>query len=77
MQVPKGRDQVSGGVSAPCQHVTPVADVPWKPIFSEVKFSKESNLGKCHEMVVSIQGKESSSVRSQFKERVMDLLCNV
>ena len=77
MQVPKGRDQVSGGVSVPCQHDTPVADVPWKPIFSDVKFSKESNQGKCHELVVSIQGKESSSVRSQFRERVMNWLCNV
>ena len=25
MQVPKGRDQVSGGVSVPCRHATPVA----------------------------------------------------
>ena len=25
MQVPNGRDQVSGGVSVPCQHATPVA----------------------------------------------------
>ena len=60
MQVRRGRDQVSGGVSVPCQHATPVADVPWKPIFSDVKFSKKSNQGKCHELVVSIQGNESS-----------------
>ena len=30
MQVPKGRDQVSGGVSVPCRHATPVANVLWK-----------------------------------------------
>ena len=41
---PKVRqDQVSGGVSIPCQHATPIADVPWKPIFSNVKFDKKSN----------------------------------
>ena len=30
-----GRNQVSGGVSVPCRHATPVADAPWKPIFSD------------------------------------------
>ena len=25
------QDQVSGGVSVPCRHVTPVADALWKP----------------------------------------------
>ena len=25
-----GQDQVSGGVSVPCRHATPVADVLWK-----------------------------------------------
>ena len=59
---------MSEGVSVPCQHATPVADVPWEPIFSDVKFSKESNQGKCHELMVSIQGKESSSVRSQISK---------
>ena len=37
MQVPKGRDQVSGGVSVPCQHATPVADVLWKPLKFRLK----------------------------------------
>ena len=46
-----GQDQVSGGVSVPCQHATPVADALWKPIFSYVKFSK-SNQGNGHELVV-------------------------
>ena len=27
-----GRDQVSGGVSAPCWRTTPVANSPWKPL---------------------------------------------
>ena len=31
MQVPKGRDQVSGEVSVPCRHATPVADALLKP----------------------------------------------
>ena len=36
MQVPKGRDQVSGGVSVPCRHATPVAGALWKPMFGEM-----------------------------------------
>ena len=53
-----GQDQVSGGVSVPCWHATPVADAPWKHIFSYVKFNKKSNQGKesnqekGHELVV-------------------------
>ena len=31
-----GQDQVSGGVSVPCRHVTPVAGALWKPIFCEM-----------------------------------------
>ena len=58
MQVPKGRDQVSGGVSVPCRHATPVADVQWKPIFSNVKFNKKSNQEKVNKLVVSNQGNE-------------------
>ena len=42
-----GQDQVSGGVSVPCRHATPVADVLRKPIFSNnVKFGKKSSQGK-------------------------------
>ena len=66
-----GQDQVSGGVSVPCQHATPVADAPLKPIFSNVKFSKKSNQGKGFELVVSNKGMESNSVRSQLRERVV------
>ena len=43
MQVPS----VSGGVSVPCRHATPVADALWKPIFSNnVKVGKKSSQGK-------------------------------
>ena len=35
-----GQDQVSGGVSVPCRHATPVADALWKPIFGDIRFSK-------------------------------------
>ena len=31
-----GRDLVSGGVSVPYRHATPVADALWKPIFGEL-----------------------------------------
>ena len=31
-----GQDQVSGGVSVPCRHATPVADALWKPISGEM-----------------------------------------
>ena len=42
-----GQDQVSGGVSVPCRHATPVANALWKPIFSNnVKVGKKSNQGK-------------------------------
>ena len=47
MQVPKGRDQVSGGVSVPCRHATPVADALWKPLFSNnVIVGEKSKSGK-------------------------------
>ena len=32
MQIQKGRDQVSGGVSIRCRHATPVANFLWKPL---------------------------------------------
>ena len=73
MQVPKGRDHVSGGVSVPCQHATPVADALWNPIFSNVKFRK-SNQGKGQELVLSNQGKESNSVRSQSQGKGHELV---
>ena len=34
-----GQDQVSGGVSVPCWHATPVADALWKPLFGEMSDS--------------------------------------
>ena len=45
MQVPKGRDQVSGGVSVPCRHAKPVANVLWKPlkIWYKVEFGTKSD----------------------------------
>ena len=72
-----GQDQVSGGVSVPCRHATPVAFAPWKPIISNVKFSKKSNLVQGHGLVVSNQRKVSNSIRSQIRERVMNWWCNV
>ena len=33
------QDQVFGGVSVPCRHVTPIAHAPWKPIVSSIKLS--------------------------------------
>ena len=72
-----GQDQVSEGVSVPCQHATPVADALWKPLFSNIKFSKKSNRGKGRELVVSNQGQESNSVRNQIGERVVNWWCNV
>ena len=42
-----GQDQVSGGVSVPCRHATPVADALWKPMCSyNVKFGEKSIQGK-------------------------------
>ena len=38
-----GQDQVSGGVSVPCWHGTPVADALWKPIFGEMSDSVMSS----------------------------------
>ena len=31
-----GQDQVSGGVSVPCRHATPVAYALWKPLFGKL-----------------------------------------
>ena len=66
------QDQVYGGVNVPCRHATPVAHVPWKPIFSNVKFSKRSTQGKDNEFVMSNQGKKSNSVRSQIRATIMN-----
>ena len=33
-----GQDQVSGGVSAPCWHATPVAYALWKPLIGKLKY---------------------------------------
>ena len=44
-----GQDQVSGGVSVPFRHATPVADALSKSIFSNnVKFGKKSSQGKIY-----------------------------
>ena len=75
-----GQDQVSGGVSVPCWHATPVADARWKPIFSHVKFSKKSNQGNRHEIVVSNPGKESTTTTTTttipYLKRVTHLVYN-
>ena len=34
-----GQDQVSGGVSVPCRHATPVANALWKPISRDMSDS--------------------------------------
>ena len=41
-----GRNQVSGRVSAPCWHATPVANAPWKPLNS-VKVNFGRSLNRC------------------------------
>ena len=47
-----GQDQVSGGVSVPCRHATPVADALWKPIFSNyVKVGKIQVRERCLKLV--------------------------
>ena len=72
-----GRDQMSVGVSVPCRHATSIADAKRKPIFNIVKFSQNLNQGKGHELVVSNQGEELNSVRSQIRRKVVNWLCNV
>ena len=37
MQVPKGPDHGSGGVSVPCRHASFVANVLWKPLIIRLK----------------------------------------
>ena len=56
-----GQDQVSGGVSVPCRHATPVVDAIWKHIFSNnVKLGKREKGGKgrvgkmCHYLLKCI-----------------------
>ena len=55
MQVPNGRDQMSGGVSVPCQQATPVADARWKPIFSDVKFTPKHSSENSLQVPIQIQ----------------------
>ena len=45
-----GQDQVSGGVSVPCWHATPVAYALWKPIFSN-NVGKSQIKERCHKLV--------------------------
>ena len=41
-----GQDQVSGGISVPCWHATPVAYIPLKTLqFGDVKFGKMVRFG--------------------------------
>ena len=49
-----GQDQVSGGVSVPCRHATPVADALWNPILYSVITSnsvKSQVREMCHKLV--------------------------
>ena len=47
-----GQDQVSGGVSVPCRHATPVANALWKPIFSNyVRVGKGQIRERRHKLV--------------------------
>ena len=44
-----GRNQVSGRVSVPCWHATPVANAPWKPLIigeSQVRYQGHEIGGK-------------------------------
>ena len=45
-----GRNQVSGRVSTPCWHATPVANAPWKPLNSvKVNFGRSLNRSRVGE----------------------------
>ena len=44
-----GRNQVSGRVSVPCWHATPVANVPWKPLIigeGQIRYQGHETGGK-------------------------------
>ena len=47
-----GQDQVSGGVSVPSRHATPVANAPWKPIFGEMSDSVKLSSKVIHHKLV-------------------------
>ena len=54
-----GQDQVSGGVSVPCRHDTPVADALWKPISGEMSDSVKMS----SPVIMSQTGKMSNRYR--------------
>ena len=67
MQVPKGQGQVSGGVSVPCRHATPVANVLWKPF----KIRGYQCIWSGHRMPFNICEKETSYclIRSPYRPK--------
>ena len=54
-----GQDQVSGGVSVPCRHATPVAYALWKPISGEMSDSVKMS----SPVIMSQTGKMSNRYR--------------
>ena len=70
-----GQDQVSGGVSVPCRHATPVANALWKPIFSNnVKVGKKSNyLGRMYPVELEIKDTTESNTSASY----LDLLLSI
>ena len=81
MQFPKGLDQVSGGVSVPCLHATPVANVLWIPL----KIGKMSSSVQsliiiwgiihviCNNVIVNNYGISFKSVRYLYISGVRNL----
>ena len=62
-----GQDQVSGGVSVPCRHATPVADAPWKPIFGEMSECEMSEMSELdlHRIMSGFHGTFATGVACQ------------
>ena len=56
MQSQMGRDQVSGGVSVPCQHAILVANVLWKPLISRSKVELDKKITNWYK-VWSVEGR--------------------
>ena len=68
MQVPKGRDQVSGGISVPCRHATPVANDPWKPL--KIRKKVEFGIKSDQKGVVIVYGQVTESHLNKVKKYV-------
>ena len=76
MQVPKGRDRVSGEVSVPCRHATPVANFTYRYIDDLLSINNpdfENYLGQMYPAELEIKDTTESNISASY----LDLLLSI